>query len=139
MSDEMNSMDEERDDLDADKSSDLGSDLEMNMNADEVTSEDKLFAALGYPIPLIPIVMLLMEDKKDRRFIRYHAIQSLVLNVAVWIAITLISVVTFGIGAVCAWIIWFVVLWPAIDSFSGNYTNIPVLTDFMKNQGWIVA
>jgi uncharacterized membrane protein len=78
-----------------------------------------------------------MEDKKNRPFLRFHAIQSLVLNVAVWVIITILSVVTLGIGAICAWIIWFVVLWPAFDAFNGNYTNIPVLTEFMKKQGWV--
>ena len=109
----------------------------MNMADEEITSEDKLLAALGYPIPIIPVIMLLMEDKKDRAFILYHAVQSLVLNVVIWVLITVISIVTLGIGALCAWILWFVVLWPAIDSFNGNYTQLPVLTDFMKNQGWV--
>lgn len=103
----------------------------------DVTSDDRLWAALGYPIPLIPILVLLMEDKKNRPFLRFHAIQSLVLNVAIWVVITVLSVVTFGIGAICAWIIWFVVLWPAFDAFNGNYTNIPALTDFMRKQGWV--
>lgn len=109
---------------------------DMGTGDSEITSDDRLWAALGYPIPLIPILMLLMEDKKNRPFIRFHAIQSLLLNVAVWVVITVLSVATLGIGAICAWIIWFVVLWPAFDAFNGNYTNIPVLTDFMRNQGW---
>ncbi|HEX6383228.1 MAG TPA: hypothetical protein VF177_01030 [Anaerolineae bacterium] len=109
----------------------------MGPGGSEITSDDKLWAALGYPIPLIPILVLLMEDKKGRPFLRFHAIQSLVLNVAVWAIITILSVVTLGIGAICAWILWFVVLWPAFDAFQGNYTNIPVLTDFIRNQGLV--
>ena len=48
----------------------------------EITSDDKLWAALGYPIALIAIIVLLMEDKKNRPFIKFHAIQSIALNVA---------------------------------------------------------
>jgi hypothetical protein len=29
-----------------------------------------------------------------------------------------------------------VTLWPAYDSFQGNYTEIPVITNFLKGQGW---
>jgi hypothetical protein len=40
----------------------------------DITSDDKLWAALGYPIPLVPIIVLLMEEKKERPFIKFHAI-----------------------------------------------------------------
>jgi uncharacterized membrane protein len=103
----------------------------------EITNDDKLWAALGYPIPLIPIIVLLMEDKKDRPFLKFHAIQSIIFNVAIWIIIFIISAVTLGIGAICAPLFWLVTLWPAYDSYQGNYTEIPVVTNFIKNQGWV--
>jgi len=77
-----------------------------------------------------------MEEKKSRPFIKYHAVQSLIFNVVLYILIFIISAVTFGFGAICAPLLWLVVLWPAIDSYRGNYTEIPLLTNFMKNQGW---
>ena len=103
----------------------------------EISSDDKLWAALGYPIPLISIIALLMEDKKDRPFIKFHAVQSIAFNVAIWAIILVLSVVTLGIGAVCAPVLWLVTLWPAFDSYGGKYTEIPVVTDFIKNQGWV--
>ncbi|MEJ2710484.1 MAG: DUF4870 domain-containing protein [Anaerolineales bacterium] len=102
----------------------------------EITSDDKLWAALGYPIPIIAIIVLLMEEKKNRPFIKFHAVQSLLFNVAVWVVIFILSTVTLGIGAICAPLLWLVTLWPAYDSYQGNYTEIPFLTNFMKNQGW---
>ena len=102
----------------------------------DVTSDDKLWAALGYPIPIIAIIVLLMEEKKNRPFIKFHAVQSLVFNVALWILIFILSAVTLGIGAICAPLLWLVTLWPAFDSYKGNYTEIPVVTKFIKNQGW---
>lgn len=102
----------------------------------EITSDDKLWAALGYPIPIIAIIVLLMEEKKNRPFIKFHAVQSLLFNVAVWVIIFILSTVTLGIGAICAPLLWLVTLWPAYDSYQGNYTEIPFLTNFMKNQGW---
>ena len=105
--------------------------------APDVTSDDKLWSALGYPIPIIAIVMLLMEEKKKRPFIKFHAVQSLIFNVAVWVLIFIASTVTLGIGAICAPVLWLVTLWPAFSSFKGNYTEIPVISNFIKNQGWV--
>jgi uncharacterized protein len=103
----------------------------------EITSDDKLWAALGYPIPLVPIIVLLMDDKKDRPFIKYHAIQSLAFNVALWVLIFIFSAITLGFGAICAPLIWLITLWPAYDSYQGNYTELPIVANFIKNQGWV--
>ena len=51
----------------------------------DISSDDKLWAALGYPIFIIAIIMLLMEDKKKRPFIKFHAVQALAINVVVWV------------------------------------------------------
>jgi uncharacterized membrane protein len=103
----------------------------------DITSDDKLWSALGYPIPLISIIVLLMEEKKARPFIKFHAVQSLVFNVVLWVLIFIISAVTLGFGAICAPLLWLVTLWPAWDSYNGKYTELPVITNFIKNQGWV--
>lgn len=103
----------------------------------EVTSDDKLWSALGYPIPLVPIIVLLMEEKKNRPFLRFHAIQSLAFNVAIFVIIFVISLVTLGFGAVCAPIAWLVTLWPAYEAYQGKLVEIPVVTNFIKKQNWV--
>ena len=100
----------------------------------DISSDDRLWAALGYPIPIIAIIVLLMEEKKNRPFIRFHAVQSIALNIALWVLIFVLSATV--ILAVCAPFLWLVTLWPAYDSYKGNYTEIPVITNFLKNQGW---
>src|SRR4030042_2201450 len=98
----------------------------------EITSDDKLWALLGYIIPLIALIVLFMEDKKKRPFIKFHAVQSL----ALWIVLSLVyfvgSLVTLGFGSLCLWIVFLLPPWPAIDSYGGHYTNIPLITDFIK-------
>ena len=106
----------------------------MTDQSGSVTSDDKLWAALGYVIPLIAIIVLLMEEKKARPFIKFHAVQSIILWVALVILMTVLTITV--IGAICAPFLWLVSLWPAIDSYRGNYTEIPLITKFMKNQGW---
>jgi uncharacterized membrane protein len=43
----------------------------------EITSDDKLWAMLGYVFPIIAIVVLFMEDKKNRPYVKFNAVQSL--------------------------------------------------------------
>lgn len=110
--------------------------MSQQMMSSDVTSDDKLWAALGYPIPIVAIIALLMEEKKNRPFIRFHAVQSLVFNVAIWVVAFVLAAVTLGFGAICTPLLWLLTLWPAFDSYSGKYTEIPVITNFIKNRGW---
>ncbi len=98
------------------------------------TDEDKLWALLSWIFtPLVPLIVLLLEDKKKRPFIRYHAIQSLVLGAL----ITVLSAVTAGFGCLVLWIPWIYAIYLGIQSYNGKMVEVPVLTDFVKNQGWI--
>ena len=103
------------------------------MNAG-ITSDDKLWALLAYLFtPIIPVVILLMEDKKNRPFIRAHNAQALAWGVVVWVIGTVVTAITFGLGGIAIAVI--TILW-AIKAYQGNYVNIPVITDFVKKQGW---
>jgi len=94
----------------------------------DVTSDDKLWAALGYVIPLIAIVVLLMEDKKARPYIKFNAVQSLVVTVI----LTIISTVTCGFGTV----LFLIMLWWAYQAYMGQDVKIPWVSDFVRKQGW---
>lgn len=95
----------------------------------DVTSDDKLWAALAYVFsPLVPIIILLMEDKKNRPFIRAHNAQALVLGI-VYIILTSITVGCLGI-------LWFVMLFWAYKAYQGEMIEVPVVTNFVKGQGW---
>ena len=100
----------------------------------ETTSDDKLWGALSWvPIigPIVAIVVLLMEDKKNRPFMKYHPVNS--LAVAVVIAVT--SLV--GIGLCLGAIAFFVQLYWAYQAYQGQMFEIPLITDFVKKQGWV--
>jgi uncharacterized membrane protein len=94
----------------------------------DVTQDDKLWAALGYVIPLIAIVVLFMEDKKNRPYVKFNAVQSLVATVA----LTIISTVTLG----CGGILFLVMFWWAYQAYQGQDVRIPMISDFIRNQGW---
>jgi uncharacterized membrane protein len=99
------------------------------------TSDDKLWAALAYVFtPLIPIVLLLLEDKKNRPFIRAHNAQALAWGVVFYILVTVTSPFLIGL---CIWPLGLILqLYWAYKAYQGEMVNIPVLTDFIKKQGW---
>ncbi|HSM71557.1 MAG TPA: hypothetical protein VK851_08445 [Anaerolineales bacterium] len=102
----------------------------------DVTSDDKLWAALGYPIVLVAIIVLLMEDKKARPFIKFHAVQSIAANVVFFIIGSILSVVTLGFGGLCVPLLWFVFLYWGYKAYQGEMFDIPMVTNFIKGQGW---
>lgn len=111
---------------------------------DEITEQDKLMAALAYPIPLLAIIMLLVEEMKVRPFQKYHAVQALAINVVLWAAIFIIgcglAVLSFFLGGLCgvsSALLWFVTLYWAYEAYQGKYFEIPVVTEFLKSQAWL--
>ena len=100
-----------------------------------ITSDDKLWAALGYPIFIIALIMLFVEGKKDRPFIKFHAVQALALNVVLWVIIIIASVTV--ILAICDPVLWLLMIWPAVLAYQGKYFEVPVVTKFLRGQHWI--
>jgi uncharacterized membrane protein len=96
----------------------------------EITQDDKLWALLSWLFWPVALVALLMEDKKQRPFVKYSAVQSLALAVVGLV----IGTITLGCGAIL-WIIYVIIL--AIQSYQGNWVKIPLITDFCKKQGWV--
>ena len=93
----------------------------------EVTQDDKLWALLSYIFcPLIGIVVLLLEDKKNRPFLRYNAVVSIVLGV---IAIVL-SWACIGIIA------WIYAIYLGVKAYKGEWVEVPVISDWVRKQGW---
>lgn len=111
----------------------------------DITSEDKLWAALCYAlVGIAHIILLFMDDKRKRAFIHAHYIQSLVAGIVIGVVgsilATIVAAVTLGIGAICAPIIllagWAVLLFWAYKAYQGQMVEIPFVTKFCKGQGW---
>jgi len=117
--------------------------------AGEITQNDKLMAALSYIfVVIVSLIILLSENLKNRPYQRYHAITSLALAVVYLIYEVVISLfycgataITGGILGLCLWILYFVPLIPALYyaylSYQGQYFDVPMVTDFIKKQGWL--
>jgi uncharacterized protein len=97
-----------------------------NLNS-EITSDDKLWALLAYVLsPLVPIIILVMEDKKNRPFLKAHNAQALILG------IIMVITSTFCIGI----LVWFYMIYLGIQAYNGKIVEVPVITNLCKGQGW---
>jgi uncharacterized membrane protein len=110
----------------------------------DVDENDKLMAALSYPIPIVGIIILLAEDLKARPFQKYHAVQSLAVNVVLWTIIVVVGCIlaaaSFFIGGLCGLIpLVFLLgtLYWAYLAYQGQMFEIPYVTDFCRKQGWL--
>lgn len=100
------------------------------------SSNDKLLAALTYPIPLVGIIVLVSDSMKNNPFLRTHAIQSLALGVVLFV---LSVVLSFTVILSCiAPIVWLgITIYYGYQAYQGKDVNIPVITEFCRNQKWI--
>ncbi len=101
----------------------------------EVTSDDKLWVLLAYILsPIVPIILLLMEDKKDRPYIKAHNAQALVVGIVILLLSMLIGWTVF-LGCI-PFALWLVMVYWGLQAYQGKFVTIPVVTDFVKRQGW---
>ena len=109
--------------------------------------EGNITALIGYIISIVALVLIFIE--KDNKFVRFHAIQSVIWWVAMWVVFFVLWVVVIVIGVVLAmissslativWILstliflgWFValvggVIFAAIKAYGGNMFKLPIV------------
>jgi uncharacterized membrane protein len=109
--------------------------------------EANITALIGYIVGIIALVLIFIE--KDNKFVRFHALQSVIWSVIMWVGVVVVAIVgtiitmvaasmsgTLGtiIGLVCtliylglflAWIGG--LIYGAIKSYGGNMTKLPVV------------
>jgi uncharacterized membrane protein len=109
---------------------------EEHVTDPSITSDDKLWALLSYLFtPIIPIVLLLIEDKKDRPFLKAHYPQALAWGIVVYVLAAILSFTVVLSCIIGVATLVFNILW-GIKAYNGEYVVIPVITDFVKKQGW---
>jgi uncharacterized membrane protein len=113
--------------------------------AGDITDNDKLMAALSYPIPLlIAIIILIAEDMRARPFQKFHAVQALAVQIVLGLAIVVLGCIlgalSFFLGGLCgtgAILLWLITLYWAYEAYQGKYFELPWLTEFLRRQSWL--
>ena len=106
--------------------------------ATDITDDDKLWALLSWIIWIVALIAVLMEDKKNRPFIKYNAVMSLALGIVLTVVVSILSAVTCGFGAITV-VAFIYPIYLGIKAYQGEWVEVPWLTDFVKNQGWAWA
>lgn len=100
----------------------------------EVTPNDRMWAALSWipatPLwPILAVVTLLIEDMKDRPFIRYNA----VLSIATGVILIPLAIITLGLAA----LLYLVFFYWAYQAYQGKKVEVPLVSDWVRRQGWV--
>jgi uncharacterized membrane protein len=101
----------------------------------EITDDDKLWSLLSWITGIVAIIVLLMEDKKSRPFIKYNAVLALAVLVVITVLVSILSAITCGIGAILM-LAYIYPIYLGIKAFQGEVVSVPYISDFVVNQGW---
>ena len=108
---------------------------EQSNPSPEISDDDRLWAMLSYILsPIVPIILLLIPEKRERPFLKAHLVQSLVFGVAVYLISALFGGIILGTIIRIAGFV-FEIIW-GLAANRGEYVTIPVITDLCKKQGW---
>lgn len=101
----------------------------------EVSNEDRLWVLLCFLLtPLLPLITLFLDDKKDKTFIKYHTVPTLILGIAEVIVMGVLSFIPVVNCFVP--LIYIINVVYGIKAYNGANTDIPVITNFSKQQNW---
>ena len=98
----------------------------QSVGGDTVREQDKIQLVLAYlGLWLIPLLTV-----KDSEFVMWHAKNALVLTIGGWIVVSILSAVTFGLGA-CLLVPAFIVLCvlAMMKALKGERWRLPLVSD----------
>lgn len=101
-------------------------------------SNQRLMGLLAYLLtPIVGIIILVSENMKSDPILKKHAVQSIAVFVVLLVLSVILTAITFGIAGCIVPFVWIVIVaLLGIQAYQGKDVNIPVVTDFCKNQGW---
>jgi uncharacterized membrane protein len=102
----------------------------------EITGDDRLWVVLCFLLtPLFPLITLFMDSRKDRPFIKYHTVPTLIFGVVEGILIGVLQFVPV-VNCIIPFI-WIINVVYALKANKGVNVDIPVITQFAKDQKWM--
>ncbi len=102
----------------------------------EVTSDDRLWGLLSYLLtPIIPAIVLLTDDKKNRPFMKFHGVSALALGIVEAVLLTILAFIP--VVNCFSPLVYIINILYGLKANKGELVNIPVITDFCKKQGWL--
>ena len=103
----------------------------MESRIEPQEDSDKIVAAISYIFTPIVSVIILVTDMKNKAFLKYHAYQSLVLGIALFIIYSILAFTIFGLCL--APLLFIGQLYYAYLAYSRGIFTISLITDLTKN------
>lgn len=112
---------------------------DMSGRPGPASDNSKLMAALGYPIWIVALIMLLIDPYKNEKFVKFHAIQGLATGIGGWIACFVISIFLGFLGPLAllspllylALLVYLIIL--ATKAYKGEYFEVPIVYGIIKS------
>jgi uncharacterized membrane protein len=97
--------------------------------------ESNVAAALCYSLGLVTGLLFLVLEKDDK-FVRYHAVQSILFNIVAIAMPTVLAISIIGIIFIPIWWIASVVIWIIlmIKAYQGERMSLPIIGEIAKRQ-----
>jgi uncharacterized protein len=101
-------------------------------------SNDRLLSLLAYPIWIVGIVILLSDSMKNNPVLRKHGVQGIALGIALTVIGIALSAISAGLGScIVVPVTLGISIYYGWQAYNGKDVNIPVISDFCRNQKWI--
>lgn len=97
-----------------------------------LSSDSKLWGALCYVFPILVPLFVMLTEKKQDKFVLFHAWQALILAIAMWAVSMVVAVVTFGVGGLCFPLVWLVMLYFGYKAYQGEKFMLPTVGEMAE-------
>ena len=100
------------------------------------SQDANIFGALCYlPIIGVLVSIIFFVIKNDDKFVRYHALQSILFSLLMWVTGTVLTITILGV--VLLPIVWLVLviacLYSMYAAYQGKMHELPIVGKFVKN------
>lgn len=106
-----------------------------NVKKTSLGMDENIEAALSYFLGFITGILFFVLEK-DSKFVKFHAMQSIAVFVALFVinivlTITIVGIVLLPLVSILAFILWIVLMYKA---YKGEKYKLPVVGDFAEKQ-----
>ncbi len=92
----------------------------------------RLWAAICYVLPVLGGIIVLLTDKKNDKKLVFHAWQSLIAGIVLWLVTMVLSFVL--IGCIVGPLGYLVMLFWAYKMYTGEEVLVPTISEYAKKQ-----
>ena len=129
--------------------------LNMQNQKSALGLDGNVTALIGYPIGIVALVLIFIE--KDNKFVRFHALQSVLWSVGISVAFVAVIIVGVILGLVVAmvstslaYVVWLIfvllylglfvalaggLIYGAIKAYGGEMTKLPIVGNMAEK--WV--